>query len=193
MARASSHLALVCSLLLPPAEVDPHSHSKQELSLLPLGYQFDHFYQLVADWWEKEVLSSQPSSFPSGPSPNFSCWHPAAGTLSEVGEFASAPSLSKSATLSRLKAPSSESIKSDYSAHCKVAIMASVQNLLLFLLDPVEAFIKDPRLSSRTRLCTIQEEFVVLPPPPLWCSTGPLIFAAGRTGLSMSCVGEALL
>lgn len=131
-------LVLVHSFCLTPAGMDPYSRSKQELSLPPLGHQSDHFFQVAVDWCEKEALSSQPSSFPSGPFSN-SCFHlPGAGTLF----------LSKSAMLPRLKVLSLESIKSEYSAHCKVADMALVQNLFLFLLDSAEAIAKDPPLHN---------------------------------------------
>lgn len=101
------------------------------------------FYQAVVDWWKKEAASSQSSSFPLVPSPNVSCRLSTVGIISQVGKFASASSLSKAAMPPSLKAQSSESIKGDYSACCRVADITSVQNLLLFLLDLAVAFSKD--------------------------------------------------
>lgn len=78
----------------------------------PTGNCWYHLW--VSIWWEEEDLSSQPASFPSGPSPNFLCKILQFSTLSQEGEFVSAPILSKTVMPSSLRAPSSDAIKSDF-------------------------------------------------------------------------------
>lgn len=144
MTRAFNHLVLVCAFLLSMISVEPHSRSKQKLSKPYLKSHYDHFYQAAMDWWKKEALSLEPPSFPSGSSPNFSCRIPGSGMLTPVGDFTMDPAFSKSMMPSRLKAPSYDSIKSDYSACRKVADLESVQTLHLFLHNSVVAFKADP-------------------------------------------------
>lgn len=96
--RAFPHLALLRFSLLLPIGTDPNFCLKQELSLPSLGYNFDQYYQAAVDWWEKQALSSQPASFLSSPSPNFSCRIMNYGTFSLAGEFAAAPTFSKTVT-----------------------------------------------------------------------------------------------
>lgn len=84
-------------------------------------------------------MMGKPLPFPSEPS-KFSCQFQAAGSISLVGDFASASALMKSATPSELQAPSTDSIKTDFSAHQKMADTASVQYLLLFLQQAGELF-----------------------------------------------------
>lgn len=143
MARAFSHLDLVLSFLLPPVGADPHSRSKWELCMPYVVSQYSHFYQAAVDWWEKEALSPQPSSFSLSPSPNFSCQISESGMFTQVGYFASAPAFSKFTMPSRIKALSSDSVKSHYSVHKKVADLVLAQTLR-FLHDSVAGFKDEP-------------------------------------------------
>lgn len=86
----------------------------------------------------------QPSSFPLGLSPNFSCRIAALDTLTQVGNFASATVLSKTETLSGLGTLSSDFMKFDFATCRKVVNLSSVQNLLLFLQDYAESFLETP-------------------------------------------------
>lgn len=104
-----------------------------------VGPQYDHCYQTAVDWWE-EALSSQPASFPSGPAPNLLCRILGVGILSQVGEFASVPILSETTMSLGLWAPSLDAIKSSFTAHCKLACIMSVHNLLIFLKECVRSF-----------------------------------------------------
>lgn len=130
--------------LTPPVGQDPHSKAKQQLLSPSLYSRWDQSYQSAINWWENEALNSKPSLFPSGHSPNFSCRILDAATISLVGDFASTPVLAKSATPSDLQAPSSDCIKFDFSAHRKVADIASVQNLLLILEQAAKLFKEKP-------------------------------------------------
>lgn len=154
------------TLFLPPARPDPHSKSERELVYATL------------DWWEVVVLITQSSSFPSGPSPNFSCCIPAAGTISQVGKFAMIPSLNKSATPSDLKALSLESVKAAFPVSHKAVDTASVQNLL-FLSDVAEVFQQHP-------LHDPQGDLSILPSAPHWCSVSSPATAGG-------CIGHIIL
>lgn len=91
MPRVFSHIVLLWSFLLPPVGLAPHSCSKWELSLPSLRKQYDPYYQAIVDCREKEVLSTQPSSFCLGSSPKFSCRIAASGTLSKVGRLCCTP------------------------------------------------------------------------------------------------------
>lgn len=178
---------LVCSLPLPLAGTNPHSKSKWKLTLPPLGSKLDHFYQSAVDRWEKEAVSYQLSPFPSGLSPNFSCHLPGASTLSHMGKFVSAP-FPKSVTLSGLKAPSSDFIKPDFSVHHKVANTASVQYLLLLLLDSVEAFKKGPSHDPKEVWVSFCQLFTdtVLALQPLFLDTlGSAVCAQAKVRMEM--------
>lgn len=126
-ATAFLHLAMVYSLLLPLTNSNFQSCLKQEPALpSSTGPGWTHVYQMTNDWWVKEVLFSQPTSFPSCPLSNFSIRILDAGSLSQAGEFASAPILVKTVTSSGLHAPLSEAIQTDFLAHCKLADFLSI-------------------------------------------------------------------
>lgn len=126
MTRVFSHLALVHLLLLPIHRLRTPPCSKWELALPSLGSRLDHFSQSAVDWWKEETLSSHPASFPSGLSQNFSCQILGSGSLSQVGGICFSPDPG-------LHVPSSEAIKSIFLAQHELAILLSVQILLLFL------------------------------------------------------------
>lgn len=138
MARAFCHVTLVQSVFTLPVVPNPHSRSKRELVLPSLGLHFDHFCQVAVDWQEKEVLSEWLFSE--------LLQNLGSGTLSQIGAFAFAPVMFKTASPSRLKAPSSDSIKSDFSDHCKLFDLLSVQLLKLFLQHAAEKFQSAPPL-----------------------------------------------
>lgn len=150
--QGCSHLVQVQSFLLPPKGPNPLYCCNWELVLPSLGPDHDHFYQAVVDWWDKKALSSQTVSFRLGPSPKFLGKILNSGTLLQAGEFMSDPILSMMALPLRLCVPSSNTIKFDFMARCKLADLLSVQNLLLFLKGCVGVF----KLAALNK---IQKEF----------------------------------
>lgn len=116
-----------------------------------LTNEWDCFYQQAVEWWEKEALSTEKAPFPSGPYPNFSCYLQLAGTLSQVGDFAATPAVTKLATPSGLRTLSFDLIKSDFSAPRKVADIGFVQSLLLFFEYIAGKFEKKPSHLLRER------------------------------------------
>lgn len=72
MAMVFSHLTLMYLELFLPVGLDPNSHNKLML-IIPTSpsARMENFHQATVGWWEKEVLSTQPSAFPSGPNRDF--------------------------------------------------------------------------------------------------------------------------
>lgn len=98
------------SISLPPVGPNPSSLCWQELILSsPPSFGLVSLYHEVTDWWEKQVLSAQPSSFPLNSSLNFIFKIQGVGPSFDITEFATGPPLSKAVIPLSLQPPSIDS------------------------------------------------------------------------------------